>query len=64
MDKYSLVYIDDKPEAALTKYLDKEFHSDDYEIECSEIIFKPEEGYESLLRGLSHTLSPCGCPKV
>ncbi len=49
MDKYSLVYIDDKPEAALTKYLDKEFHSDDYEIKCSEIIFKPEEGYESLL---------------
>lgn len=49
MEKYSLVYIDDKPEAALTKYIDKEFHSDDYEIEFSEIIFKSEEGYESLL---------------
>lgn len=49
MNKYSLVYIDDKPEIALTKYLDKEFHSDKYEIECSEIIFQPEEGYESLL---------------
>lgn len=49
MDKYSVVYIDDKPEAALTKYLDKEFYSEDYQIDCSEIIFKPEEGYESLL---------------
>lgn len=49
MDKYSLVYIDDNPETALTKYLDEEFHGDKYEIVCSEIIFKPEEGYESLL---------------
>lgn len=49
MEKYSLLYIDDKPEGALTKYLDKEFHSDQYEIEFSEVIFKPEEGYESLL---------------
>lgn len=49
MNKFSLVYIDDKPETALTKYLDKEFHSDDYEIEFSEIIFNPTDGYESLL---------------
>lgn len=49
MDKYSLVYVDDKPEPALTKYLDKEFQSEQYEIHCSEVIFKPEEGYESLL---------------
>ena len=49
INKYSLVYIDDTPEASLTWYLDKEFHSDDYEIECSEITFKPDEGYESLL---------------
>lgn len=48
-NKYSLVYIDDTPEASLTWYLDKEFHSDEYEIECSEITFKPDEGYESLL---------------
>lgn len=48
-NKYSLVYIDDTPEASLTWYLDKEFRSDDYEIECSEITFKPDEGYESLL---------------
>ena len=49
MEKYSLVYIDDNPETALTRYLDEEFQSDNYEIVCSEIIFKPEDGYESLL---------------
>ena len=49
MEKYSLVYIDDNPETALTRYLDEEFKSDNYELVCSEIIFKPEDGYESLL---------------
>lgn len=49
MEKYSLVYIDDNPETALTRYLDEEFQGDDYEIVFSEIIFKPEDGYESLL---------------
>lgn len=49
MDKYSLVYIDDDPETTLTRYLDEEFHSDKYEIDWSEIRFKPEEGYDSLL---------------
>ena len=49
MDKYLLVYIDDQLESSLTKYIDKGFHSDDYEIECREITFHPEEGYESLL---------------
>ena len=49
MEKFSLVYIDDNPETALTRYLDEEFKSDNYEIVCSEIIFKPEDGYESLL---------------
>ena len=49
MDKYSLVYIDDNPETALTRYLDEEFQGDNYEIVFSEIIFKPEDGYESLL---------------
>ena len=49
MEKYSLVYIDDNPETALTRYLDEEFKSDNYELVFSEIIFKPEDGYESLL---------------
>ena len=46
MDKYSLVYIDDNPETSLTRYLDEEFQGENYEIVCSEIIFKPEDGYE------------------
>lgn len=49
MEKYSLVYIDDNPETALSRYLDEEFKSDNYEIVYSEIIFNPEDGYESLL---------------
>ncbi len=49
MEKYSLVYIDDQPESALSKYLDKEFNSDDYELEYSEIKFDPQDGYSSLL---------------
>ena len=49
MDKFSLVYIDDNPDTALSRYLDEEFHRDNYEILFSEIRFKPEEGYESLL---------------
>lgn len=49
MEKYSLVYIDDNPETALSRYLDEEFKSDNYEIVFSEIRFNPEDGYESLL---------------
>lgn len=49
MDKFSVVYIDDNPDTELTRYLDKDFYGENYEIRCSEIIFKPEDGYESLL---------------
>ena len=49
MEVYSLVYVDDNPEIALARYLDKVFHDDNYEINFSEIIFKPDEGYKSLL---------------
>lgn len=49
MEKYSLVYIDDTPDVELTKYLDRFFHSENYEIEFKEIRFYPESGYESLL---------------
>ncbi len=49
MDKFSLVYIDDAPDTALTKYLDKDFHSDKFEVTFSEIIFNPKNGYQSLL---------------
>ncbi len=49
MEKYSLLYIDNNPDIPLTKYLNEEFHGKDYEIVYSEIKYKPEEGYESLL---------------
>ncbi len=49
MDKYSLVYIDDTPDEQLTKYLDQNFHPNQYEVSSSEIIFHPENGYTSLL---------------
>lgn len=52
MNKFSVVYIDDHPDTALTRYLDENFHGEDYEITCSEIIFNPEDGYESLLTNL------------
>ena len=49
MERYSLIYIDDKPDEALTRYLDRELSNEDYQIDFSEIVFHPEEGYESLL---------------
>lgn len=49
MEVYSLVYVDDNPEIALARYLDRAFHDDNYKIIFSEIIFKPDEGYKSLL---------------
>ena len=49
MDKFSLVYVDDNPDTALSRYLDQEFRSDNYEIDYSEIRFEPQEGYKSLL---------------
>lgn len=48
-DKFSLVYIDDNPDTALSKYFDQEFGSDEYEIDYSEVRFSPDEGYKSLL---------------
>lgn len=49
MDKFSLVYVDDNPDTVLSRYLDQEFRSDNYEIDYSEIRFEPQEGYKSLL---------------
>ena len=48
-DKFSLVYIDDNPDTALSKYFDQEYGSDEYEIDYSEVRFSPDEGYKSLL---------------
>lgn len=48
MEDIKILYIDDSPEAALSKYLDKYSH-EDCKIEYSDIEFKPEQGYESLI---------------
>lgn len=50
MEKFSLLYIDDGPEQALERYLDREYNNPEYEIEYSEIKFNPNEGYESLIQ--------------
>lgn len=42
------VYIDDGPEAALSRYLNT-FHKDGYSFFHKDIKFSPEDGYESLL---------------
>lgn len=50
MEKFNLLYIDDRPEAALGKYLDCEYRNSDYDIEYFEITFNPNKGYESLIQ--------------
>lgn len=51
MDKLKILYIDDNPEPALAKYLDK-YENDICEFDYSDIIFKPDEGYETLINKL------------
>lgn len=50
MEIINLLYIDDSPEGALERYLDQEYCNPNFEIKYSEIIFNPNEGYESLIR--------------
>lgn len=48
MEDIKILYIDDSPETALAKYLDNYLH-ENCNIEYSDIEFKQEEGYESLI---------------
>lgn len=50
MRSISFLYIDDRPEPALARYLDKGYRNEKYNIEYSDIIFNPNDGYESLLK--------------
>lgn len=50
MEKFNLLYIDDGPDPSLEKFLDREYHNADYDIEYSEITFDPIKGYESLIQ--------------
>jgi len=56
MDTLKIMYIDDNPEPALARYLD-EYHSDSCAFGYSNIIFKPEDGYESLINNPDVTSS-------
>lgn len=56
MDTLKIMYIDDNPEPALARYLD-EYHSDSCTFAYSNIIFKPEDGYESLINNPAVTSS-------
>ena len=49
MEDIKILYIDDSPETALSKYLDNYTH-EDCNINYTDIIFKPEDGYESLIQ--------------
>lgn len=50
MKTISFLYIDDGPEPALARYLDKGYKIEKYNIEYNDIIFNPNDGYESLLK--------------
>ena len=44
-----LLYIEDRPETSLSKYLDEEYSHEKYATQYADIWFKPQDGYESLL---------------
>lgn len=48
-DTIVLLYIDDRPETSLSKYLDEEYSHEKYATQYADIWFKPQDGYESLL---------------
>ncbi len=48
-EKINLVYIDDDRDEAISAYLEDGFRSDKYDVKYTEIEFKGEKGYESLL---------------
>ena len=48
MKTLKILYIDDNPEPALAKYLDK-YQSEKCNFDYSDIMFNPDKGYESLI---------------
>lgn len=50
MREIRIVYIDDKPDPSLSRYLDTDFSSDQFTKVYEEILFKPADGYESLMK--------------
>jgi len=47
-EQINMVYIDDSPDVTLEEYLDN-YVSDEYEMVFESILYRPEEGYDSLL---------------
>ena len=50
MREIKIVYIDDKPDPSLSRYLDTEFSSDCFVKVYEEILFNPADGYEYLIK--------------
>ena len=50
MGEINIVYIDDKPDLGLSKYLDTEYSSNEFCKVYTEILFNPADGYESLIK--------------
>ena len=50
MKEIKIVYIDDKPDPSLSRYLDTEFSSNRFVKVYEEILFNPADGYESLIK--------------
>ena len=48
-DTITLLYIDDRPETSLARYLDQEYSHEKHATQYSDLLFKPQDGYESLL---------------
>lgn len=49
MDIISIVYIDDRHDEMLSRYLGEEYTNQDFHIEHEDVLFNPNEGYESLI---------------
>lgn len=49
MDKIKIVYIDDDPDEAISKYLGTKYKHDNFDDDYEEITFKSEEGYDDLI---------------
>lgn len=50
MREINIIYIDDKPDPNLSRYLDADFSDPKFNKNYQEILFKPAEGYESLIK--------------
>ena len=50
MINMNIIYIDDKPDPSLSRYLDADFSNPQFNKVYKEILFNPVDGYESLIK--------------